>query len=336
MKNLVYFILFCAVLSFSACSDFWGSPGGDKPEEIVAVANRGSGSVSFLNAKNNNLLETVDLPGEAEPMYVVYVAFTDKVYVGDRAQNLVHVLDPETFETTASIEVGNGVFHMWAGGNGNALWVNNDIDNTVSVIDLDSQTVISTINLDGKPHDVFLTDDGTRAYISILRPDGPDQIYAYNALSYEQTATQEVGEDPHLFHLSKKNKLFVPCQNTNQLLTLNGEDLSVLADTPLDGAHGIYGTLDQKKVYVTGINVSKLYQITSSRSTLSNEVNTNLPIPHNVVVNARGNKAFVTHSGGDAESVSIFTIKNNGSLKEKKVLTTGTNPFGLAYYYRSR
>ncbi|MFK5973108.1 MAG: hypothetical protein QM485_07485 [Flavobacteriaceae bacterium] len=61
-----------------------------------------------------------------------------------------------------------------------------------------------------------------------------------------------VGEDPHLFHLSHKDKLFVPCQNTNQLLTLNGSNLNTLADTPLDGAHDVFATLDQKSVYVTG------------------------------------------------------------------------------------
>ncbi|MFK5973107.1 MAG: hypothetical protein QM485_07480 [Flavobacteriaceae bacterium] len=51
----------------------------------MAVANKGDGTVSFLNAKTNELIDTIDLPGEAEPIYVVYVSRTDKVYVGDRA-----------------------------------------------------------------------------------------------------------------------------------------------------------------------------------------------------------------------------------------------------------
>ena len=337
MKNLFCCVLLCMALGFTSCSKFWGEGGGRNIEEIVAVANRGSGTLSFINAKTNALVDTIDLPGEAEPMYVVYVANTDKVYVGDRAQNQVHVLNAETYVVETSIDVGAGVFHMWADGLGSALWVNNDIDNSISVIALDSHTVTQTITLDAKPHDVFLSQDGTQAFVSILRPDEADQVYAFNALTYVQTGTVDVGEDPHLFHLAKKNKLFVPCQNTNQLLTLNSETLTIMDDTPLAGAHGISATLDQRKVFVTGINVNKLYQVSASTSELlTPELATSLAVPHNVVVNAKGKKVFVTHSGGDSDQVAIFKVNRNRGLMEKTTITTGTNPFGLTYYFRKR
>lgn len=335
MKNSVVVVAFCCLLGLTSCSKFPGHGGGSNSEEIVAVANRGDGTVSFLNAKTNELIDTIDLPGEAEPMYVVYVSRTDKVYVGDRAQSQVHVIDPDTYEVENSIDVGEGVFHMWADGNGAALWVSNDIDNAISVVDLSTNTLVETIALDGKPHDVFLTYDGSMGFVSVLRPDAPDQVYSFNALSYEQIGMTDVGEDPHLFHLSKKDKLFVPCQNTNQLLTLDGSNLDVLADTPLDGAHGVFATLDQKSVYVTGINVSALYQVRAANSKLSRPATTtSLPIPHNLVVNARATKVFVTHSGANSNQISVFKIAHNKSLSEKTVIATGTNPFGLAYYRR--
>jgi hypothetical protein len=51
------------------------------------VANRGSGSISVIDAKSWQLIDTVMLPpGDAqpEPMYVVYTAAVSRVWVGDR------------------------------------------------------------------------------------------------------------------------------------------------------------------------------------------------------------------------------------------------------------
>ena len=150
-------------------------------EERVVVANRGGGSISFIDATTNIVTNTLSIP-ESEPMYVVYVSAKDKLYVGDRLAKKIHVINPQTKAIENEITVGNGVFHMWADGHGKQLWVNNDIDNTISVIDLNTNMVIQTINVSMKPHDVFLTKDATKAYVSVLNSDAtmPDKIFMYS------------------------------------------------------------------------------------------------------------------------------------------------------------
>ena len=334
MKKMLLSAL-CLSLLLTSCVDILGDASNFDEEEVVVIANRASGSISYINAITNELITTRDLPANAEPMYVVYVEKTDKIYVGDRSNSQIHVINPDTRMVEESIEVGSGVFHMWADGKGKRLWVNNDIDNTISVINLASGKVHKTINLDGKPHDVFATKDGKTAYVSILVPDGPDKVYAFNANNLKQVATQEVGEDPHLFHFSQNDRLYVPCQNTNQVLTLNGENLEVLEDTPLDGAHGIFGTADENQLYITGINVAQLYSLMASDSQQNAPATTtSVPIPHNVVTNFNGSKLFVTHSGGTADQVSIYEIVDNAPV-EQTVVIAGTNPFGIAYYKRN-
>ncbi|MEX0273027.1 MAG: YncE family protein, partial [Flavobacteriaceae bacterium] len=318
----------------SSCDKFHGNIKDYLRGAEVVVANRGDASISFIDAATNELIETVDLPDGVEPMYVVYVSSKDKIYVGDRANSQVHIFNPESRKIEGSIDVGDGVFHMWADGRGKRLWVNNDVDNTISVINLASEKVIRTITLDGKPHDVFVTKDGTMAYISILVPEGPDRVYAYNARNMKMVAATEVGEDPHLFHLQHNNRLYVPCQNTNQVLTLDGESLEVLVDTPMDGAHGIFADRKEENLYITGINVSKLYSVDAANSQLNGTpVETSIVIPHNVVLNRSASKLFVTHSGATANKVSIFDVED-GILREEEIITTATNPFGIAYVKR--
>lgn len=303
-------------------------------EETVVVANRGAGSISFINTQTNSVINTLSISG-SEPMYVVYVPKQDRIYIGDRANHKVHIVNPHSKQVEGAVSVGNGVFHMWADGLGKQLWVNNDMDNTISVIDLQTRTVVTTINVGMKPHDVFLTSDGSKAYVSVFNNDTsmPDKIFMYNTSNFMKTGEVSVGKDPHLFHLPSSNKLIVPCQS-GEVYQLNGNDLSVLNSQSFTGAHGIFASPDQQNVYVTNITGGQLYSIETSNNMLQGSViNTLSGTPHNIVINKEGTKAFITHSGASASTVSTYSIIN-GNITTGTTITVGTNPFGLAYYKR--
>lgn len=304
-------------------------------QERLVVANRADASLSFIDANTDEVLTTLTI-ANSEPMYVVYVPQTDKIYVGDRSQNMVHVIDPKTESLEKSIAVGNGVFHMWADGQGQQLWVNTDTDKAVSVIDLSSETVVQTIDLGIKPHDIFVTEDASKVYISILNPDAnlPDSIYAFSTANYAKIGAKAVGKDPHVFHLSNSNKLYVPCQS-GQLIALNGDDLSEMSNESLTGVHGIFATPDQNSLIVANISDAQLYSINAANSSMNGTpVATDAAKPHNLAINAAGDKVFVTHSGGTANTVSIHHL-NSGTITTAGSIIIGTNPFGLAYYKRT-
>ena len=94
-------------------------------------------------------------------MYVV--AVNGFVYVGDRANNWIAVFKASTnlkYELVKVMPGGQGIFHMWADAAGEMLWVNNDIDNTITVFNLRRMVPIKTIDLPsdivgsgGKPRD---------------------------------------------------------------------------------------------------------------------------------------------------------------------------------------
>ncbi len=303
-------------------------------EEVVAVANRSGASVSFIDANTNQVTTTLPIMGSM-PMYVVYVPTKDKVYVGDRSGKKVHIINPKTKAIESSITVGNGVFHMWADGLGKQLWVNNDMDKTISVIDLNTNTVVQTISVDMQPHDVFLSKDGTKAYVSVFNSNTmmPDKIYMYNTSTYAKTGEANVGKDPHLYQLPTSNKLFVPCQS-GEVYTLNGNDLSLISNNAFAGAHGIFPSSDQNTMFVTNISGNQLYSINTATSMQIGMPTASLSAtPHNIVVNEAGNKMFVTHSGSTATAVSTYTV-NGSTLAAGTTITAGLNPFGLTYYKR--
>jgi len=187
------------------------------------------------------------------------------------------------------------VFHMWADGQGKQLWVNNDGDYTTSVIDLTNNTVVETINLGIKPHDVFVNKAGTMAYISIFSgdPSIADSIFAYSTSSFQRVAAAGVGKDPHVFHLSSRNKLYVPCQS-GTVYILDGDNLSQSKTIPVDGSHGIYIANDNQYVYVADIVDKRLVTINpTSEVTVGTPLITTDDKPHNLTVNESKSKTII-------------------------------------------
>ena len=157
-----------------------GGSGGGEPGTVV-VANRAGASLTLIDA-GTDVATTLPLPAgaggtAAEPMYVVFSANT--VFVGDRANNRVLAIDPTDWSIVGAVPAGAGVFHMWADPTGRQLWVNNDVDNTMTVIDPATLAVLATVDLPadlvaagGKPHDVIL--DRRSAYVTVVGLAGSD------------------------------------------------------------------------------------------------------------------------------------------------------------------
>lgn len=309
----------------------YGCGGSDPLTENVLVTNRGGASLTVIDAQTDAVKQTVSIPG-SEPMYVVYVKKTHRVYVGDRAQNKVHILNPVNFQIESSVDVGRGVFHMWADGRGEQLWVANDVDNTISVIKLSDRSV-RTLTLNAKPHDVFLTADGQTAFVSLLIGDAstPDKVVRFNAQTLAMESEATVGEDPHLYFVEQDQKLYVPNQ-TGGLFVFN-RDLQSDYNLNLAGSHGIFPSRDGQFVFMTNLPGKQLYSLNTQTKALAEPAfNVDVNTPHNLVVNGDAKKAFVTHSGAAANQVTVYNIDAQGKLTFSKPVTAGTNPFGIAYY----
>lgn len=348
LKRIIPFPLFALLLLLASCSINEEAPEAQNEADLqerrnlrqrVVVCNRGSGDISVINAKNNNLISTIAMPDNGEPMYAVHVPQACRVFVGDRANNRVVAFNHHSFQVEGFAPAGNGVFHMWASRSGCQLWINNDIDNTTSVIDPFTLASIATVPTPadlvaqgGKPHDVIVSPNGNSAFITVLGLSGTtDAVVKFNANNFNEMARASVGKDPHLSLTRFNNLVYVPAQNGNAIHVLRRSNLNSVAVVPFNGAHGAAMTRKGDFLYTTDLPGNRLGALNTATNTIvSGSLTTPFSTPHNVVVNRKGNKAFVSHSGATADQLSIYTL--NPAPTFVTSLTLGTNPFGLVYY----
>ena len=324
--------------------DKQGVPPGNSGN--IVIANRGSGSISVINTSTDQVTGTYDLPAgpnTPEPMYVVFVSQGQRVFVGDRANNRVVVFRVSDFSVETIIPVGQGVFHMWADPPGRQLWVNNDVDNTSSVVDLHTLQVIATIPapadlvaMGGKPHDVILGPSGKLAYVTVIGVSGDnDYVVQFSTRTFEETGRAAVGKDAHLSLTPRNSELYVPCQNNDAVYVLNRFTMDLIETISVPGAHGAGMVTNGKVFYTTNISgggTDGLYAIDTGSNQVIGSSNTPYPVPHNIAFPTNSKKLYLTHSGGTSDKVTIYEISNGNPVPMYLgEVTVGLNPFGLGY-----
>lgn len=314
----------------------------------IVTANRGSGTISIIDAGSDQVIDTVNLPVDAdypnnpEPMYVVNTSANNRVWVGDRANNRVVVFDGNSFIVEASVPAGNGVFHMWADQAGHQLWVVNDIDDTVTIIDPQTLTIIETVDmpadltdLEAKPHDVMLDPQGDFAYVSFIFPlgFGNDVVVQFDTSTFQELNRADVGNDPHLSFNRKNGQLYVPCQGADAIFILDAFDLSFVDMIDLNNAHGAITSTNSKRFYTTNISdngVDAVFAIDTTTNTVLGSADSLNSVPHNLTLTPNGKKLYLTHSGPN-NTVSIFETVKNSSPIFLYAIEVGDNPFGLTH-----
>lgn len=334
-----------------------GGSGGWFPDGRIVVANRAGQSLSVIDVRTDRVIRTVALPDNGEPMYVVHSPprgdcaidgrrGRSRVFVGDRANHRVLVLDDDDFGIDATIPVGAGVWHMWADPAEQQLWVVGDVDKTITVIDTVSLAVLATIPMPadlvaagGKPHDVILDPVSRFAYATVVGVPGPDVVLQYSTATFAEVNRAAVGDDPHLSLAPQNHALYVPCQNTNNVFVLDRDTLlPIVPALDVPGAHGAGMTPNGATFYTTNISgggVNGLFAIDTANNTVLGAWNTGNPVipgPHNIALTRRGAKLYVTHSGATATQVSVYRVAQSGATPTfVKAVTVGLNPFGLTF-----
>jgi DNA-binding beta-propeller fold protein YncE len=275
-------------------------------------------------------------------MYVAHSKRTGHVFVGDRANSQVVAFDAADFSVAATIPAGNGVFHMWADPRIQQLWVNNDIDNTATVIDTTALTVIATVPMppdlvaDGFiPHDVILDPQGDFAYITMLGGDSPDDsLVQFSTDTFTEINRATVGKDPHVSLTNRNNQIFVPAQNSNVLTILNRETLALITEVTVPGAHGVGFSNNSKVFYttnLTGGGTDGLFAVDTRTKNILGTTDTPYAVPHNIALTRNGT-LYLTHSGGTSDKVTNYAVSSADPIPTLiGEITVGLNPFGLAY-----
>ena len=310
----------------------------------VVVANRGGGTISVLKAPSGTVVATVALPqatGEPlpEPMYVSYSALHDRVFVGDRANGRVVAFDARDFSVEGTAPAA-GIFHMWADPHGQQLWVVDNVNSALTVIDTGTLAVLATVPVTGgTPHDVIVDPSETSAFATVFVADGADQVVKFDTQLFAEVGRTDVGEDPHVAVRRDADLLYVPCQNTDEVLVLDRATLAEVASIAVPGAHGAWMRADDEVFFTTNLpggGTDGLFAIDTDANAVLSSTDTTprtlLPTPHNIAATPSGRRVFVTHSGATSDQVSIYNAPPGATrLQHTRTVTVGLNPFGIGF-----
>ena len=336
--------LFAVALAFAMLAAGSASAVSSSAGEVV-VANRSSGTLSVIDAATNRVAMTIALPigpNAPEPMYVTYSKAADAVIVGDRANSRLVIFDADDYSLLGTINTGIGVFHQWADKQGDQLWVNSDIDNSATVVDPKTMTVLGIVDMPAdlvvqgyKPHDVVVDPDGKSAFVTLLGGAGPsDWVVKFDTDTFSETARAPVGQDPHLSVTHHNQLLYVAAQNSNVVAVLDRDTLAVMAELSVPGAHGAAMARNGKTFYTTNLpggGSDGLFAIDTKTTTILGSTDTPYPVPHNIVV-TKNDKLFVTHSGGASDKVTVYAVSTASPVPTLiGEVIVELNPFGLAY-----
>lgn len=335
-------IFFGLILVFSSCidPDIFGNGDGKNKTDYFAVANRGDGTVTIYNADTQDKFKTIIISNDdAAPTYVVYSKEKDLLYVADFNNKMILAYETVNFDEVATMDVGQGAFHMWLNDHTGQLWVNNIVDKTTSVLDIHSESTLAKLSLpgtidfneDAAQHDVIISPDGAYAYVSVISKAGVNYILQYNTQSFQLINYIEVGGDPHV--AVTKRHLYVLSQAESSITEHN---LSSLSKTGKGGtlanAHGITPG-NNNNLFLTNIADKKVASYNIARQIVGSitDASDTPGVAHNIAFNPDKNILALTHSGGT--TLDFFKARDR-AITLLGTDESGANPFGIVYIDR--
>jgi len=178
-------------------------------------------------------------------------------------------------------------------------------------------------------HDVVLSTDGSKAFVTILDGESKSYIAMYDTETLLFEKSVEIGGDGHLLPVG--DKIYAPAQNGNSVTVFGDDDLMEIDDVMFSSAHGIIASDDF--VFVTGIADKKIGVINPSENNkVIADIDTDFNTPHNLAVSSDGKTLMVSHSGGMATKVVFYSVAEDGKLSKLSEADSGTNPFGVLRY----
>ena len=227
---------------------------------------------------------------------------------------------------------------------GPRLFVSNEIDGTVSVIDTAIRQLIYTVPVGKRPRGIRVSPDGRTVYVALSGSPigGPnvdesklpppdrrhDGIGAIDAATGRLTRVFQGGTDPEQFAVSNDGtRLFIANEDAGLTTVLDVTTGSIVRQIKVGGEpEGVDISPDGKMVYVTSENDNQVYAIDTARLEVAKVIDVG-PRPRSTAVLPKMRRAYVSSENGAA--VHIFDTANY-KVVQRLIFTPDTlRPMGV-------
>jgi YVTN family beta-propeller protein len=203
---------------------------------------------------------------------------------------------------------------------GPKAYVGNFNDNTVSVVDTASGTVVATVPVAVGPHGMAATPDGRTVYVS---GDGSSTVSVIDAIADKVARTIEVGKMPHGLALTPDGRtLLVAVSGEDRVALVDTANQTVVATVPVAKPHTIAVHPDGRLAYVSSQEPGKFALVVidlAARATLRS-IALEKP-PRDLEFAADGAALYFTLGGVNA--VQVLDPKSDKVVAQ---ITTGVSP----------
>jgi len=207
-----------------------------------------------------------------------------------------------------TISVGDAPRFLALNTNNNSLYISNDGDDTISVLNTVTNIVDTTISLANSPHNVLFNPDNNRIYVT---NDLDDRITVIETVNDTVLSVNVVGDRPVGMDYSTSNqRIYIALFNDNAVDVYNPSTDSV--DTTITGVgttpRNVLYISSNNRIYVTGGTGNNVIVIDPTTNTIETTINVG-NLAFGLDFNSSNNNLYV--SNRDDNSISVINIDNN-------------------------
>jgi YVTN family beta-propeller protein len=202
-------------------------------------------------------------------------------------------------------------------------YIANSTNNTVSVINVSTNTIAATIPVGSAPWGVAASPDGSRVYVA--NSGTPGSVSVINTATNQVIATIATGFTAYDLCVSPDgSKLYVASYNTGNGIYVYNTATNTYFNNYYVGTniYGITTSPDGSKLYANSANFLYVISTTGASSTVGIPIGTN---PIGVIASADGTKVYVANA--NSNTVSIINVATNTVIAS---VVTGSSPYNLA------
>lgn len=291
--------------------------------DFAYVTNQLSNNVTVIDASGQVVtivqLQPSLLPGFNAPVAVAVnsnasSAHYGKVYVAGSVSNTVSVIDL-SYHVTSEIPVGVRPVDIAFNPVNDHLYVVNLFDNTISVIDTSSESVVDTLNVGNDPMGVGINTGNGDIYVA---NSGSDSVTVFDRSNVPITTLTAVGARPvsAVYH-PVNDEMYVVAANSNNVFPITAATHTLLAPVAVgSNPYKIVFNPNNNYLYVGNREDSTFTVIApdkSVRATISKgNVNTGFAIGQaENQLWVTDTKANITHLVGYSDQSSNISVNNN-------------------------
>ena len=268
MRSRHLFAAALAVLCLAACSSSKQNAGEPRPSEAVDA--KPAGLTPELNllpgmpvVADPSDIYSQDRPGNLSP---IVKDFPSLVYVPNSKSNSVDVIDPKTFKVINHFQVGTEPQHVVPSWDLKKLWVTQDLQDQLTLIDPSTGKKGQTVQVDD-PYNMYYTPDGKYAIICAEREKRLDFRDAQTMAVVKRVPVPCEGVN-HIDFAADGRYLLATCEFSGELLKVDVAEqkvISTLKLSPPGMPQDVKLSPDGKVFYVANMEANGVHLIDGDR-----------------------------------------------------------------------